>query len=266
MGLKNILVHLDTQPHTEKRLDCALALARHHGARIIGLSVITHSLFEPAEQDAVSLETDLQKLFERKVAQAGLDAEWQHVDVKVLQSNVAEVVNHHACFADLVVIGQPDSRSKNRYGSSDLPARVILGSGRPVLIVPYAGTFTSIGERTLVAWKTSRESSRALNDALPILQQVGNVHILEVNPSFQAREDLEKLCTHLAGHGVSARTETSVVTELGIGDVLLNRIADGGNDLLVMGAYAYTHFGTYVLGDIARHILRHMTVPVIMSH
>lgn len=266
MGLKNILVHLDTQLHTEQRLDCALALARQHGARVIGLSVITHSLLEPAEQDTIRAEIQLQELFERKVDQAGVDAEWHRIDVRVLQRSVAEVVNHYACFADLIVVGQPDSRSKNTNGSADLPARVILGSGHPVLIVPYAGVFTSVGEKVLVAWHAGRESSRALNDALPILKRADQVHIFEVNPTDQEREDLELLCAHLADHSVTARAETSIVTELGIGDVLLNRVADGGNDLLVMGAYAYTHFGTYVLGDVARHILRHMTVPVIMSH
>jgi len=266
MGLKNILVHLDTQPHTEERLDCALALANKVGARIIGLSVITHSLLDPAEQDAIRAEINLQEMFERKVEQAGVHAEWQRVDVRVLQSSVAEVVNHYACFADLVVVGQPDTRSKHASGNADLPARVILGSGRPVLIVPYAGSFTTIGENVLVAWHAGRESSRSLNDALPILKRADHVHLFEINPSEQAREDLERLCAHLADHSVTARAETSVVTELAIGDVLLNRVADGGSDLLVMGAYAYTHFGTYVLGEIARHIMRHMTVPVLMSH
>jgi nucleotide-binding universal stress UspA family protein len=266
MGLKNILVHLDSRAHAEQRLDCALALARQHGAAVTGLSVISHSLFEPAEQDANSGEIQLQELFEQKAAQAGVDAEWQRIDMKVLQRSVADVINHHACFADLVVIGQTDYRSRNKNGNPDLPGRVILGAGRPVLIVPYAGTFASIGERTLVAWKTNRESSRALNDALPLLKLSGQAQLFQVNPTDQERDDLVRLCALLASHEVSVRSEASIVTELGIGDVLLNRIADGGNDLLVMGAYAYTHFGNYVLGDVARHILRHMTVPVIMSH
>lgn len=264
MGLKNILVHLDTQAHTEQRLDCSLALARRHGARIIGLFVVTHPLLSPAEQDAISAEWQLKEMFERKVTQAGIVAELLRVDVNVPQRSVAEVVNHHACFADLVVVGQADSRHKS--GTADLPARVILGSGRPVLTIPYAGTFGLVGESTLVAWKAGRESTRALSDALPILKRSGQAQIFEVNPAEQGREDLDRLCAHLAEHGVSARAETSIVTEIGIGDVLLNRVADGGNDLLVMGAYAYTHFGTYVLGDVARHILRHMTVPVLMSH
>jgi len=264
MELKKILVHLDI--HAGKRLDCAFALARRHGAAVTGLSVVSHSLFEHSEQDADGGEARLRELFEQQAARAGVAAEWLRIDLKLLQRSVADVINHHACFADLVVIGQTDQRSRNKESAAELPARVVLGAGRPVLIVPYAGTFTSIGERTLVAWKTNRESSRAVKDSLPILRMSGQAHVFQVNPSDQAREDLERLCAFLADHGVSARSEASIVTELGVGDILLNRIADGGNDLLVMGAYAYTHFGTYMLGDIARHILRHMTVPVIMSH
>jgi len=266
MELKNILVHLDTEAHAGQQLDLALTLAQQHGARITGLHVITHSLLSTAEQDASSEEWQLKDLFERKIGQAGVEAEWQRIDVKALRRSVAEVVNHYACFADLVVVSQTDHRSKHKFGTADLPARVVLGSGRPVLIVPYAGTFTSVGEKILVAWKTNRESSRVINDALPFLKKADHVHILEVNPIDQAREELVRLCAHLADHGVSSKADTSVVTELGVGDVLLNRIADEGNDLLIMGAFAFTHFGTYVLGDVARHILRYMTVPVIMSH
>lgn len=266
MKLNRILVHLDTHAHAGKRLDCAFSLARRHGAAVIGLSVISHSLFEHPGQDTELEEPRQRELFERQAAQAGVNCEWLRIDTKMLQRSVADVINHQACFADLVVIGQTDQRSRNRDGMADLPARVVLGAGRPVLIVPYAGTFASVGERTLVAWKTNRESSRAVKDSLPILSKSGQAHVFQVNPNQQAREDLERLCAYLAEHGVTARSETSIVTELGAGDILLNRIADGGNDLLVMGAYAYTHFGTYMLGDIARHILRHMTVPVIMSH
>ena len=37
-------------------------------------------------------------------------------------------------------------------------------------------------------------------------------------------------------------------------------------DLLVMGGYGYWRFHELVLGGATRHVLRHMTVPVLMSH
>lgn len=48
--------------------------------------------------------------------------------------------------------------------------------------------------------------------------------------------------------------------------MLLSRITDENIDLLVMGAYGRSRFRELVLGGATRHILRHMTVPVLMSH
>ena len=41
---------------------------------------------------------------------------------------------------------------------------------------------------------------------------------------------------------------------------------DVGADLLVMGAYGHARLREMVLGGATRHILQHMTVPVLMSH
>jgi nucleotide-binding universal stress UspA family protein len=266
MVLKNILVQMDTLPQSADRLDLAIMLALQHGAGIIGLHAVTHHLFPIKRSHDSDLGEQLHELFLRKTGEAGIGASWLSVDVKLLGGGVAEVFNHYATFADLVVLGQTELGAKERRAEDHLPERVVLGSGKPVLIVPYAGVFTSIGERVLIAWKTGRESSRALSDAIPLLQKAGSAHVFEVNPTEGEMLDMQSLCDYLVGHGVQAELETSLITELRVGDVLLNRVADEGSDLLVMGAYADLHFGTYALGDVARHVLHHMTVPVLMSH
>jgi nucleotide-binding universal stress UspA family protein len=48
--------------------------------------------------------------------------------------------------------------------------------------------------------------------------------------------------------------------------MLLNRCADEGIDLLVMGAFAQSRRGQQTLGDVGRYLLEFMTVPVLMSH
>lgn len=176
------------------------------------------------------------------------------------------MVNHYATFVDLIVVGQTVYGVKEKSGPDNLPERVVLGSGKPVLIVPYSGAFSAVGDRVLIAWKTGRESSRALSDALPLIRNAEMVNVFEVNPSEKERNDMESLRRFLASHKVQAGVETSSITALGVGDVLLNRVADEGSDLLVMGAYADFHFGSYTLGEAARHVLKHMTVPVLMSH
>jgi len=265
MQLKNLLVLMDTLPHAADRLDLAIGIAKQHGAGIVGLNVATHHLLPAARSQDSDLGAQLNELFLQKTGEAGVRATWLGVDSK-LRGGVAEVINHYATFADLVVLGQTEYGSKERRAEDHLPERVVLGSGKPVLIVPYTGVFPSLGERVLVAWKTGRESSRALADALPLLKKAGSAHIFEVNPTQGELTDMESLCAYLEGHGVQAGIETSAITELRVGDVLLNRVADEGSDLLVMGAYVDLHFGSYALGEVAKHVRRHMTVPVLMSH
>ena len=266
MVLKNILVLMDTLPQAADRLDLASSLAKQHGAGIVGLNTVTHPLLPIIKSPGKEVGEQVQEIFLQKTGEAGLSATWLSIDVKVLGSGVAEVVNHYATFADLVVVGQTAYSAKDRRVHDNLPERVVLGSGKPVLIVPYTGVKTSVGDRVLIAWKTGRESSRALADALPLLKKARTVNAFEVNPTEGEKDDMDSLRGYLASHEVQAGIETSVITALAVGDVLLNRVADEGSDLLVMGAYADLHFGTYVLGEVARHVLRHMTVPVLMSH
>jgi len=265
MVLKNILVLMDTLPQAADRLDLAIDLAIEHGARIVGLYVEVPHLLPANRRQGLETSEELHQVFASRTRDMSVEATWVTADARALGGGLVEAVNHYATFADLVVVGQTEF-SAERRAEDHLPERVVLGSGRPVLIVPYIGQFGSVGKRPLVAWKAGRESSRALADVLPLLKKSGSVRVFEVNPNERDVADMEGLRSYLASHKVAAEVETSAVTALKVGDVLLNRVADEGSDLLVMGAYADVHFGTYVLGDVARHVLRHMTVPVLMSH
>jgi nucleotide-binding universal stress UspA family protein len=228
--------------------------------------VVSHGFFESKKNEAASHADQVQSAFIEATGQAGIDAHWIGVDEGVIGVGAAEIVNQHAYYYDLVVVGQDEPDSVERSLPGDLPERVVLGSGRPVLIVPYTGDYTQFGERIMLAWKTGRESARAANDAMPLLKKAAEVYVVEVNSSAPEAIQAERLCTYLELHGVAAKPEHIIVEEITVGDALLNRISDEGDDLLVMGAYAHTRLGSLTLGDVARHILKHMTVPVLMSH
>src|SRR6266581_1504386 len=57
-----------------------------------------------------------------------------------------------------------------------------------------------------------------------------------------------------------------IVEDVGIMDMLLNRVTDRGADLLVMGGHGQIGFPFVSRGAGTRHILRQMTVPVLMSN
>jgi len=72
--------------------------------------------------------------------------------------------------------------------------------------------------------------------------------------------------THLARHGIKVETKDVHVQDLPIGEILINTANDAGSDLIVMGAYGHSRLNELVFGGATRDILRHMTMPVLMSH
>ena len=271
MALADILVHIDSTPNCAARLEVAIRLAQRQRASLTGLYVIAHQYYQPRQQGGVdAAAAAARSMFLDRTSGAGLESAWHCVDWTVIGVSVAEIINHHAHYTDLVVVGQTLPGAAGKGFPADLPERLILGAGRPVLVVPYAGDFPSVGERILVAWKAGRESTRAVNDALPLLQGARQVSLLAVNSSANYGDDVESLCSniclHLARHGVSASADKILTATASVGDTLLNRAFEEGFDLLVMGAYAHTPQGTLVLGAVAKHLLKDMTVPVLMSH
>jgi hypothetical protein len=61
---------------------------------------------------------------------------------------------------------------------ADLVEQVLLHGGRPVLVVPSAGQYRDVSRRVLVAWNSSREAARALNDAIPLMRNAETVVVV----------------------------------------------------------------------------------------
>ena len=116
----------------------------------------------------------------------------------------------------------------------------------------------------------SRKATRAVNDAMPLLETADSVTVLVINPiggiDGHGEEPGADIALHLARHGVNATAEHMVAEDISVGDMLLSRCANAGADLLVMGAYGHSRMRELILGGATRNILQHMTVPVLMSH
>ena len=272
MALKDILLHIDNTPSCPARIDLAINLAGTHGAHLKGLFVHSHSFYAP-RHDMVTTEAvqKAEQLFNEKVAQAGISAEWLYVDWSVVGVSVTEIINLHAYYTDLVIVGQPDHGFSDQSTPLDLPERLGLGAGRPLLVVPYTGAFATTGERVMIAWKSGRELSRAANDAMPILEKSRHVSVVTVSTSGgydnSDEENAGKICSHLSQHGVNASHEQiRSGSSITIGDLLLNHACEQKMDLLVMGAYAQTRRGVFMLSPVAKHLMNYMTVPVLISH
>jgi nucleotide-binding universal stress UspA family protein len=170
--------------------------------------------------------------------------------------------------ADLVVYGQDSDEYRLPTGFD--PQDLIVAAGRPVLVVPYAGAFATVGRRVLVAWDGSREAARAAHDALPLLGAAEAVTLLAVadgEAEFErGRPMLDRMLKNYERHGIPARAHETPQGDLSVSDVLLSWAADFGADLIVAGAYHHSQLRESLFGGVTRDLLDRMTVPVLMSH
>ncbi len=274
MAIKDILVHVDNTSACAQRLEIAMRLAQKHEAHLTALFARAFgnlpNLAIGHKREIDKQREESQARFEAAAKAAGISGEFRTADCRSSTDLVTDQLLVHARHVDLAIVGQHDRSRDDGSVPDDLAASLVLGSGRPVLVIPYAGEFKKLGERVLVAWNGSRESVRAINDAIPLLVDAKRVGVLALNPSEGGRihGDLPSadICLHLSRHGVRAEAQMLSARDIDLGDMFLSVLADDGADLLVMGAYGTPRLRELVLGGVTRHILRQMTVPVLMSH
>lgn len=269
MALATILVHLDSSPRTAVRLALAIRLAMRFNARLTGLFAEMSEAYRVGvvatwpSAEHIAAAAAARSAFEAATAELGERARFLEVNRGSEQEILARVTDIARTF-DLVILGQPEQGVRVPV---DLPEQVILESGRPVLTVPYAGTYEDVGRRPLFAWHHSRGATRALHDALPLI--AGGAVALVVGarrPNEPVDEFADMVIAQLSAHGVPARFQSVVVDEIKLMDTLLNQAADHAADLLVIGAFDNAGFSFTGRGSGTRYILRHMTLPTLFSH
>lgn len=269
MNLKDILVHIDNRPTCNSRLEVAIQLARQQQAQLTGIYVIPHPHFVAHQQNSLELAEKAQQRFKQAADAAGLSSEWICIDSHRSGLDIPTALNLHAHYRDLLVVSQTDEEAPDQAIPNNLPEKAILGSGRPVLVVPYAGRFDHDFKRVLLAWRGGPESSRALHDSMPVLRKVKQVKVVTVqgrggDEAYTSHE--ADICKHMSRYQLPLSCEKRIIGDLSVGDMLLNSCADYGIDLLVMGATSQSRRGYQTLGETGQHLLKYMTAPVLMSH
>jgi nucleotide-binding universal stress UspA family protein len=285
MPLKDLLVSFDRTAAGYARLDLAFNLARASRAYLSGAYLLPETHASPAssgrfgltapagmtglgEEGGVLREAEAaesaEQYFKSKLRLSGIEGEWH-----LLADGASAALIDLAKSVDLAIVGQRAPNSEPDGASRLRPEDIVMTAGRPVLIVPYAGTFEMVGKRILFAWDGTREANRAMHDALPLFTDAeatvvfvgSNERDLE-----QHRPALDRVVHHLHHHGVAAKPEETLRGGLAVSDILLSRVADLSADMIVSGGYHHSPLREALLGGVSRELLQHMTVPVLMSH
>jgi len=275
--LEEIVVFIDGQTETAGILEFAGILAEDHGARLISVFIQPEpaatapqmfargqgipKVIEAHEAQLQHIEADHRAQFEDIVRRHGIRTEWRSLPY------LSSEVGVHAYYADLVVIARPESAGQTA-GPPGLAESLVLSSGRPIIEFPPHGTVSRV-RRILVAWNATRESIRAVADALPLLEKAGAVEVLVVdherNRAGHGPEPGADIARHLARHGAHVEVRRFSSSEKNVGHMLLSEAAAFGADLVVMGAYGHSQLREWMFGGVTQTVLYEAGLPVLMS-
>jgi nucleotide-binding universal stress UspA family protein len=280
MTYKTILVHLHDSRRARRLLDTAIPIARQMGSHLIGLSVVPPFVVMPStetggatvtvEQHRHAYSTEMAALrnaFAVATKNSDLQTEWREADAGLITA--AGTIVAHARTADLVIVSQQDPDWI--YSSMlEQPDRVVIESGRPLLLVPNTGKIGMPAKRITIAWNGRRESVRAVFDALPLLKLADDVIVVWINPEDDRMmaSDLPAaaICATLARHGVKCQGSQASAFGADVGVELLHQASAFGSELLVMGCYGHSRWREFILGGASRDVLKEARVVVLMSH
>ena len=278
MAIKDLAVAYNASANADSALCMAVQMCKKYDASLTGVHVSTPVRFEgfighwisndvmeslrTAEDGAAS---SVKETFFQRVRDLSFDGnvEWVHDEG---QSN--EMLTRYSRYFDLMVMGQQSNVEDKKLliRAEDLVTR----SGKPLLIVPNNYKCQQFAEYAVVAWDGSRAAARALTDAMQILETKKRLDVLTI--SKQSDEDDARkaqgvnIVRHLERHGIDARRVVLQASRDGKGSTILDYCKENEPDILVTGAYGHSRLREDLFGGVTQYIMRHMNIPVFMSH
>jgi nucleotide-binding universal stress UspA family protein len=278
---KDLIVHLDGTEEDSIRLTQAEAIARRFEAHLTGL--YTNPLPEYAYVLAIQstlapmgpvLAFDQQVRKQGDVAVTRLKERFKQIvvenDVRRIDAGVSLLPGlcaSAARWSDLFVATAP-YRGETSAGWDALVEAVLFGSGQAIYLVPEQFRGSGAVRNILVAWRDTRESARALAEAMPFLRVATNVRLVTVDAAGESdeREDPINLTAHLGRHGAKAEVRSIEAGRRPVSEILLSEASKMAADLVVMGAYGHSRFREWTLGGTTREIIARADVPILIAH
>lgn len=273
MDYKTIAVSMTLDRSNRACLMAAADIAGRFDARVIGMAA--SELRPPLYFAEGEYARQLQRVEEQSVEKQLADAEQEFrsalsARVKRLEWRSAltfpdDFVAAEVRSADLVIVSARAEAVADPYVGASADD-LVMEAGRPVLVVPESEQWLD-PRRILIAWKDTRESRRAVFDALPFLARADEVVVAEISED-KTRADAPSrtadVAAWLGAHGILASTLVESTTD----DTAtkLDEIASNvGAGLVVAGAYGHSRFREWVLGGVTRQYVTRPTRFVLLS-
>lgn len=276
--MKTILIDVTPFDARDNVLRMAASLAEKTDAHVVGLYV-THarlaftglySLRSPYVHPDTSVieatwRAKAEEAFTKAFVNTGLTYEFRHISTS--PSDPLDALISQIRFVDVFITGIDTGWNDNAVSQANALGQIVEGSGRPVMIIPERTDYEPQFRTASIGWDGSRESTRALFDAIPILQGYAHCSLISANvhkaDTDTTRQSATRMIETLGRHGIDATFRN--LKAHGSDAKTLRRVGEE-SDLMVLGAYSHTRLRQRIFGGVTDSVLNNPPCPVLLSH
>ncbi len=270
--MRSILVHADSTPAFEARLQTGLDIVRAvegHVTLHINTPFQRFIAMDPfggaylsaeAIGDAAARESALTEELATRMARE--DLPW------TIESSSTEPVDalvSSARLADLIVVTLTMPEDDGPLVSAMPVGGLAVASRVPVLAIPSNYHRFAMAGTVMVAWDGSHAAANALRAAVPMLQLASVVHLVTVTEKTTTFPPTEAL-RYLGHYGIRPELHERPRSHPTTEETLDAVAAELAADLIVMGAYGHGRFRETMFGGVTRYFLDFARYPLLLVH
>lgn len=281
--IKDLMLTLTGTSSDDNALEAALGVATYVQAHLTVMGAVHIQAptaggwgFAPDAPSMQRVNTEVKAMAEARAARMRerLDRESVSAEVRMVETTYFDPKREcalHARYADLVMMAISGASRDEGLAFRALFSSILFESGRPVMVMPADYGMRMPPEHVVIAWQPTREASRALHEAMPILKMAGSVDVLEIESGSESRgkdgpQPGADIATHLARHGLKVSVVVRPKLDETVSRTLLRHCEQSGAQLLVAGGYGHSRLREWMIGGTTRELLQLSRLPILFSH